>query len=218
MTHSHNMATKTAFAQWSPASLRAEEFDSAGWRIAKPEQLSQYWSGVEAPIDRHAAVKIMWSAEALHVLFHCQQREALVVAANPQTLLKTPRLWDRDVCEIFIAPDLSEPNKYFEFEAAPTGEWLDVAINLTEEGRQADWDFRSGLTVAAKSVGPLVTISMRIPWSSYLSKPRAGEKWRVNFFRCIGSGGERGYLAWEPTLTKEPNFHVPEMFGWLQFV
>src|SRR5882672_7521354 len=107
MAHSHKLSTKTAFAQWSQASLRAEDFDSPRWKTATPVQLSQYWSGVKAPIDRHAEAKVMWSAEALHVLFRCQQREPLVVEANPRTLQKTLGLWDRDVCEIFVAPDLS---------------------------------------------------------------------------------------------------------------
>ncbi len=38
-----------------------------------------------------------------------------------------------------------------------------------------------------------------------------------NLFRCIGVGNER-YLAWQPTGTPEPLFHVPEAFGWIQFV
>ena len=28
----------------------------------------------------------------------------------------------------------------------------------------------------------------------------------------------RGYLAWRPTLTKSPNFHVPSKFGNFRFV
>jgi alpha-galactosidase len=212
------LSTKVAFAQWTPTPLRPEDFAAEAWDFAQPVQLSRYWSGVEAPVDRHAEAKTIWSAEGLHVLFECQQREPMVVTANPQTVEKTIGLWDRDVGEIFVGPDLSKTNKYFEFEAAPTGEWLDVAIEIKEGERFSDWEFHSGMRVAANQDGGLLTISMHIPWSTYLPKPRAGEKWRINFFRCIGSGAERGYLAWQPTLTDAPNFHVPEMFGWLQFV
>jgi alpha-galactosidase len=139
------------------------------------------------------------------------------VSSNPRTAEKTLGLWERDVCEIFIAPDPATPNHYFEFEAAPTGEWLDVAIQFTEEGRQSDWEFQSQMTVAAKAARPRLLISMRIPWSEQITKPTSGALWRVNFFRCVDSGAGRGYLAWRPTLTEEPNFHVPAVFGLLQF-
>jgi hypothetical protein len=60
-------------------------------------------------------------------------------------------------------------------------------------------------------------IVMRIPWGDRIHKPQPGERWRVNLFRCVGSGENRGYLAWQPTRTEQPNFHVPEAFGWLVF-
>jgi hypothetical protein len=41
--------------------------------------------------------------------------------------------------------------------------------------------------------------------------------WRINLFRCVGVGDDR-YLAWQPTYTAEPSFHVPEVFGWLDFL
>ena len=43
------------------------------------------------------------------------------------------------------------------------------------------------------------------------------EQWRANLFRCVGSGDTRGYLAWQPTRTPEPAFHLPAAFGWLKF-
>jgi hypothetical protein len=30
--------------------------------------------------------------------------------------------------------------------------------------------------------------------------------------------GDERYLAWQPTYTAAPSFHVPEVFGWLEFV
>jgi hypothetical protein len=62
-----------------------------------------------------------------------------------------------------------------------------------------------------------VTIGLRIPWSEKIPKPQRGEEWRVNLFRCVGPESEQRYLAWQPTETSQPNFHVPEAFGWLRF-
>jgi len=86
------------------------------------------------------------------VRFVCSQHEPLVVATNPVTHQKTLLLWERDVCEIFIAPDPLNPGRYFEFEAAPTGEWVDLGIILTPAGRKTAWDFASGKWTAKISV------------------------------------------------------------------
>jgi hypothetical protein len=204
-------------ARRSAVVLRTDDFDYKGWKTARPINLKRYWSGEAAPASRHAEVRAVWSAEALHLLYDCQQQEPLVVVANPQTETKTIGLWDRDVCEAFIAPDPARPDHYFEFEGAPTGEWLDVGIRLTREGRQSDWRIQSGLAVAAKVAASRVLVSLRIPWSPLVPRPQAGTSWRANFFRCVGSGEDRGYLAWQPTFTAEPSFHVSEVFGYLRF-
>ena len=126
-------------------------------------------------------------------------------------------LWDRDVCEIFIAPDPNVVERYLEFEAAPTGEWLDVAIHWTPEKRESDWSFNSHMQAGAKIEKDRVTIAMRIPWNHWIHEPQKGERWRSNLFRCVGKDPTRGYLAWQPTKTPQPSFHVPQAFGWLVF-
>jgi len=126
-------------------------------------------------------------------------------------------LWERDVCEIFIAPDARMPERYFEFEAAPTAEWLDLMIRQLPTTRETDRDYQSGMTAAARIAPDHVTIAMRIPFSALGHTPTAGERWRANLFRCVGEGDSRGYLAWRPTHTARPNFHAPSAFGWINF-
>jgi len=197
--------------------LNAADLNSAEWNNAQRVQIDRYWSGAPAPANRHAEARMLWSTKALHVRFVCHQAEPLVVSEKPQTLTKTMGLWDRDVCEIFIAPDPHVIERYLEFEAAPTGEWLDVAIHWTAEKRESDWQFNSHMTTAALVERDRVTIAMRIPWNHWIHEPQKGERWRVNLFRCVGKDPNRGYLAWQPTLTPQPNFHVPQVFGSLVF-
>lgn len=197
--------------------VKVADLKSAAWNKARPAQLDRYWSGEAAPAGRRAEARILWSSKALHLRFVCPQAEPLVISSNPQTAKKTMGLWDRDVCEIFIAPDPTVVERYVEFEAAPTGEWLDVAIHWTPQRRESDWKFTSHMTAAAQIEKNRVTIGMRIPWNHWIHEPQAGERWRVNLFRCVGSDPGRGYVAWQPTRTPEPNFHVPQVFGWLVF-
>lgn len=187
------------------------------WNRADAVRIDHYWSGEVAPSHRHAQVRLLWSDKALHIRYVCNQAEPLVVTDQPQIEKKTMNLWDRDVCEVFIAPDPQVPERYFEFEVAPTGEWLDAAIDLNTGTRETNWEFRSHMTTAAKIEKKRVTMAMRIPWGDEIHRPHAGEHWRVNLFRCVGKDPDRGYLSWQPTLTPEPLFHVPRSFGLLIF-
>jgi hypothetical protein len=204
-------------AHHSSRDLAANQFVHAEWAKAHPVAITHYWSGAAAPTGRQAEARLVWSNEALCVRYMCNQMEPLVVSPSPQTQKKTLGLWDRDVCEIFLAPDPNVPERYLEFEAAPTGEWIDLALHTMPEKRETDWEFHSGMTAAARVDQGRVIIAMRIPWDHWIHKPQKGERWRANLFRCVGSGESRGYLAWRPTLTPEPAFHVPAAFGWLRF-
>jgi alpha-galactosidase len=203
-------------AAFTETDVSVGDFEHPAWTTAQPAFIRRYWSGADAPPSRHAEVRIIWSAEALTVRFECKQTEPLLINDSPQLDKKTIGLWERDVCEFFLAPDLARPNRYLEFEVAPTGEWLDLAIELINGVRHTDWEFRSRMTAAARGGGEQVMIGMRLPWSESLPWPQVGDVWRANLFRCLGLGNER-YLAWQPTGTPQPNFHVPEAFGRLEF-
>ncbi|HKE60012.1 MAG TPA: carbohydrate-binding family 9-like protein [Pyrinomonadaceae bacterium] len=200
------------------SSLSVDDLLNSNWDKASAVAITQLWSGQKASASRHAVAQICWSAAALHVRFIGQQNEPLVVNPNPVTDRKTLGLWDRDVCEIFIAPDSANPQRYFEFEAAPTGEWVDLGIVITPAGRETEWDYASGMQTHAIVEPNRIVIGMKIPWSDQILEPTVGDEWPVNLFRCIGPDEATRYLAWRPTRTPEPNFHVPGAFGWLKFV
>jgi len=71
---------------------------------------------------------------------------------------------------------------------------------------------------AARIETDRVTMAFKIPWKAFGGKPSAGDVWLGNLYRAVGAGDTRGYLAWSPTMTKEPQFHVPEKFGEFVFV
>ncbi len=204
-------------ALYTGVDLQPTEFDYPGWDKAAPISIAQRWSGEPAPSSQHCEVRLLWSDQALLVRYVCRQPLQPLVQENAATDRKTMGLWDTDVCEIFITPDTEPPNRYYEFEAAPNGAWVDLGITIGPEERVTDWEFQSGMATASHLSDDILTIVMRIPWSDSLRKPKLGDEWRVNLFRCVGTGNER-YLAWQPTKTPEPYFHVPEVFGRLRFV
>ena len=210
-------ADQTIEARQVGSNLPVSALTADEWNRAQPVPINRYWSGEQAPESRHAEARLLWSHEALHVRYVCNQAEPLIVSDEPCTDAKTMGLWDRDVCEIYIAPDPNLVEDYFELEAAPTGEWLDVAIRWTPERRESDWQFDSQMSTTAHVEENKVTIAIRIPWSESIPQPQKGDRWRVNLFRCVGKDPDRGYVAWQPTMTPQPSFHVPQVFGWLLF-
>lgn len=193
------------------------ELDHSSWKKAEPVTIGTYWSGEKVPKERRFSVVLLWSGMTLYIRFEAGQAEPVAASNEPNLTKKTIGLWERDVCEIFIAPDRNTPRRYFEFEVAPTGEWLDLDIDLTSGDRITDWDYNSGMEAAARIEDAKVTMAMKLPWKAFGRKPKLGDVWLGNIFRCVGAGESRGYLAWRPTMTERPNFHVPEAFGEFEF-
>jgi len=193
------------------------DIENSAWENASPVTVDTYWNGDHAPIGRHFTARLLWSDEYLYVLFKGNQQEPIVISSSPQLTSKTMNLWDRDVSEIFLAPDKGLPRKYFEFETAPTGEWIDVFIDLSTGTRITDWEYESRMEAFGNIESGQVMMSMKIPWSAFGKTPIPGEVWLGNLFRCVGKDLGRGYLAWSPTMTEQPNFHVPERFGEFEF-
>jgi hypothetical protein len=201
------------------ADLSSYDFSLSVFEKTDVVSIDKYWSGAAAQNKRHFTARLLWSDEALWILFEGNQQEPLIVSDKPDTSKKTHRLWDRDVFEIFLAPNASEPRKYFEFEVAPTGEWIDLALDTTSGKRVTDWEYDSDMKViAVGNRNEKVQALIRIPWKAFGGKPKVGDVWLGNLLRCIGKDPDRGYLTWSPTMTKEPNFHVPDRFGEFHFV
>ena len=192
------------------------ELDDGVWANAVNVDVNSYWSGDKAPESRQFTARLLWSDTCLYVRFDAAQHEPLVIGGEIDLTKKAAGLWERDVCEIFIAPDLSMPDKYYEFEVAPTGEWLDLAIDIAPE-RLTDWNYASRMETAAKIDNDKVIEVLKIPFETLGGKPNVGDVWLGNLFRCVGTGATRGYLAWRPTKTAKPSFHVPSAFGEFEF-
>jgi hypothetical protein len=197
--------------------LSVSELDNKLWKKAKDVIVDRYWSGEKAPIGRHFKSKLLWSNSALYVRFEVNQTEPLIVSETANLKTKTRGLWDRDVCEIFLAPDRTEPRKYFEFEIAPNGEWIDLGIYQKTDERVTDWDYDSGMQSAAQVIEDKIVMAIKVPCKAFGKTPQAGDVWLGNILRCVGKAPTRGYLTWQPTFTKEPSFHVPERFGEFEF-
>ena len=144
-----------------------KELDNKSWKKARDVVINRYWSGENASVGRHFKAKLLWSNSALYVRFEANQTEPLVVSVKANLKTKTLGLWDRDVCEIFLAPNKSEPRKYFEFEIAPNGEWIDLEIYQKPDERITDWGYNSEMQSAARIEKDKITTAMKVEWKAF---------------------------------------------------
>jgi hypothetical protein len=192
--------------------LNAAQPNSA-WDTATPVTFCLDWQGKSPTLDRETRVRVLWSPETLYLRFECRFHE-LHVFADSDPNGRRDHLWDRDVAEAFLQPDPSQPHAYKEFEVSPNGLWLDLDIS---PGAKPDLQSRMTRSVALDERAHMWMAELAIPMKALTAKFDSGAIWRVNFFRVEGKEEPRGYYAWQPTHTPQPNFHVPSAFGRMRF-
>lgn len=194
--------------------------DEEVWRNASSQTISKDCSRkVDYPKIK-TTVRAFWTDHDLYLLFQCPYTVLnLFLPANNST--DRVGLWDQDVVEMFLGSDWTNIRHYREFEIAPTGDWIDLAIDLDHQSYDHSW--RSGWQTKARidESTHIWYAAARIPLSAVTAAPvRDGTKWRMNLYRIEGLGPDpqRHFLCWQPTCVqnRDPN-HVPEHFGTLIF-
>ena len=183
------------------------------WERSQPIVFSSDWQGKNPDPSRETEVRILWSEQTLYLRLECHYRE-LYVFEDSDPNGRRDHLWDRDVAEAFLQPDPSRPRFYREFEVSPNGMWIDLDIFPGGLG-----DLKSGLqrSVTVNAESHIWTAELAIPIRALTTRFDPTKTWRANFYRIEGFNEPRAYLAWQPTRTPEPNFHVPSAFGFLRF-
>jgi alpha-galactosidase len=183
------------------------------WQAARPIRFHSDWQGKNPDPALETEVRVLWSPASLYLKFVCRYRE-LFVFEDSDPSGRRDHLWDRDVAEAFLQPDPSVERRYKEFEVAPNGMWIDLDISPSGLA-----DLKSGLTRSVHVHAPrkIWTAELAIPMRSLTANFDPKKVWRANFYRVEGNAEPRQYMAWQPTHTPQPNFHVPKAFGRLRF-
>lgn len=165
-------------------------------------------------------VRGFWTDSDLYLLF-VSPYKALNLWLPADTSKDRLNLWDRDVVEFFLGDDWRNIRHYREFEIAPTGDWVDLAIDLDHDSYGAEWNSGWQRQGRIDEKNHVWYAAARVPLSSVSDiKVKAGTKWRLNLYRIDGLGpdSERHFMCWQETcvVNRDPN-HVPEHFGTLIF-
>ena len=188
---------------WKRAAWTAFDHDAAG---------ENHYPGLQTRIAS------LWTKTSIYFAFSARY-DALNVYAGEDPAKERWQLWERDVVEVFLNPQPTRVNHYYEFEVAPNNQWTDLEIDKDKNPfNDASWNSGFEHAVRVDSKKHIWTTEMRIPLSSInVSSVRAGMQWRTNLFRAAGQGGDedRKFLAWS-VIPEGKTFHVPTRFGILR--
>lgn len=187
------------------------------WKQAASQEMYKDCNRAVEHRDLTTQIRAFWTDTSLYLLFRCPYH-GLNLFLPPNHDVPRAGLWDRDVVETFIGYDWTDIHHYREFEIAPTGDWIDLAIDLNHHRFDSSW--RSGWRTVAHidEANKIWYAAAEIPLSSISPGPvHDGTKWRIDFYRIDGTGPDpqRNFLCWRPTC--HHSNHVPERFGTLLF-
>ena len=202
------------------------ESTNEAWKSADEVAIDRYWNGEPASRSKPdwnalTRIRTLWNRENLYFRFDCSYD---TISVKPELGSGGPidELWETDVFEVFLRP--SGCPDYFEFEVSPLGQWLDVHVITPRQNVDFAWSSHLVVTVDLDEHERTWSGVLQIPFEPMLhtvgidQPPKPGELWGINLFRLAGEEPNREYLAWRPTRTIEPDFHVPSAFGHLVFL
>jgi len=195
-------------------SLRIDGAREAAWAAARPVTFDTDWAGQRTSIA--TTVRAAWSPKGVYLLWELASAGMNVDASRP-VAVERAKLYEEDCVEVFLGVTPGEPRRYFEVEVGPLGHFLDLSVDRTTKKADTDlaWSSRPEIaTSVSKADDHRVTIEMALRAPEIASAMVAGKQLPLALYRMEGKA-PRAYLAFRPTRTPKPNFHVPEAFGTL---
>ena len=174
-------------------------------------------------------VRVLYTAEALHVAFRVKDRFVRAVRTHYQD-----PVWKDSCVEFFVQP--KSDKGYFNFETNCLGAML---LSYVEDPARTPAGLARATPVPAELAshisiyhslkGPIIqemtaattwTVQYSVPFALFeryvgpLGKV-AGQYWRGNFYKCAEDNSHPHWASWQP-LAEEVNFHRPDLFGSLR--
>lgn len=196
-------------------------WNAGEWENANVLELKHHMGDKPEHFPRTRA-KLLYDAENLYVFFKVEDRYVRAVAEKTHD----------DVChdscvEFFFASGEADPEDgYFNLEANCGGTILfhhgRQPLDLSDCKLVEVYSSMPGITDPEIAESTTWTLGYKLPFGliakhSGAEKPRAGVKWKANFYKCADWTSHPHWLTWSPIDRPTPNFHLPNYFGSLVF-
>jgi hypothetical protein len=191
--------------------------DDEAWAQAAPLYL------VPLQGDRclvQTAVRLLWSTEALHIGFDCQEPEMDRLYLSERRH-DDPQVWEDAGVEVFLNPS-GDRRHYRHLIVNANGVLTDGTYEiLGGEPAAGDLTWESGARVVAAKQASGWQVELAIPVAGLAEAPLAsGVTWVANFCRgrniSQAAENENQHYTWSPFVRRF--FHDPGNFGELRFV
>jgi hypothetical protein len=181
------------------------------WATAPVTTFDTAWSGDRTAVSTN--VRVLWSERALYMLWELDGAGLNVDTTRPVSV-EREKLFQEDCVELFLAPDPAERRRYFEIELGPMGHFFDLLIDRRKGTSDAGFSSNAQIRTTVDRAHGKATIEVALRNPELVGALRRDAKLPVGLFRMEGKA-PRQFLAWSPTRTPRPNFHVPDAFGTL---
>lgn len=181
------------------------------WETASVASFDTDWSGEKTGVSTR--VRTLWSKSALYMLWELEGAQLNVDASRP-VKAEREKLYEEDCVELFLAPDPARRSRYFEVEVGPLGHYFDIAVDKTAKKSDTAWSSEPQIATKVDRDKHRATIELALRSPDVVKALASGARLPFALYRMEGKSPRR-YLAWSPTRTAKPNFHVPEAFGTL---
>ncbi len=220
------------------------KLDDAAWKQAEWTSDFVDIEGAGKPKPRfRTRAKMLWDENYLYIAAELEEPDVKATLTQHDSVI----FHDNDF-EVFIKPLPETPSYYeFEINALNTGWDLFLPKPYRMDGKPDNsWDI-AGLRTAVAVDGTLRrvdarspdatgapgharpdkdrgwTVEIAYPWRAFDSRqpvpqPRVGTEWRLNFSRVEWKAGQAREDNWVWSPQGVVDMHVPERWGWLQFV
>ena len=191
------------------ASFTIDGKAESAWDSAPSVTFDTDWSGAKTSV--RTIVRFAWSKRALYMLWELDGAGVNADATKP---VKTERakLYEEDCVEVFLGPDARDRNHYYEVEVGPLGHFLDIAVDRTTKKSDVGWSSGAEIATTVDREGKRVVIEVALRSPDIAKALKPGAVLPLALYRMEGKN-PRSYLAWSPTKTPKPDFHVPDAFG-----
>ena len=201
-------------------------WDGPVWSAVTPLTIA-FAMGCPPAHRPNTQAKLLWTNDALHLLFRVEDRYVLAAARHDQDPVC------KDSCvEFFFTPGDVPGLSYFNLEMNCGGTRLfwwhpegQLAIPVApEDCHQVKIHHALPKRIIPEIRDPVTwTLECRLPFSVLLKycpnarKPAPGVCWRANFFKCADGSSHPHWLTWSFVDHPVPKFHLPQYFGTLEF-
>ena len=200
-------------------------WDKPEWQATEAVELTHFM-GEKPAFPHRVQAKMMYNQRYLFVIFQVHDNYV-----RCQTQQVNGPVWEDSCVELFFSPDTAQSERYFNLEVNCAG------TPLMHYNRVASQDYFSvdtadilNIEIAAslsenrqEITAPTTwTLEYRIPISllkkyAPVTEPAPGVRWRANFYKIAHKSSHPHYITWSPIERAEPDFHLPEFFGLLEF-